>query len=305
MPMGSEQDDIIEAPAGTEPEIEETEEVETEQETEPVLGGDEEGQEGEGDEQPEAADLETIEYEGEQFAVPKKLKDAFLRQSDYTRKTQEVADERRQVETAREIIVAQHKALEEDREDLGKLASIDSQIEHYRKYTSAQWDQFHEQNPIEAQKLWRHYQSLKESRGEVAAALEKRATERRENAARETANRVRQALSELQRDIKGFGPETVNALTEYGVSQGYSRDELQRVVDSRQIKTLHKAMLYDKLMAKQTGAPRIQPNPSAKVKPLTQVSKGASRPATSSAPSDKDSDEEWLKKRMAQIQKRA
>jgi len=302
MPPGSEQEDIIEAPAGTEPAAGESDDTDIEQEGESLDGADEEL---EGDEQDESSGLEEIEYEGERYAVPAKLKEAFLRQSDYTRKTQVLGEDRRQVEAAREIIAAQHKALEEDREDLGKLASVDAQIKHYQQYTQAQWDQFHEQNPIEAQKLWRHYQSLKDSRGDVVAALEKRATERRETAARDFANRTAKAVSELQRDIKGFGPEVANAITEFGVSQGYTREELSSIADSRPIKILHKAMLYDQLMAKQQKGAARQSNPSATVKPLKQVSKGTSRPAASSAPSDKDSDEEWLKKRMAQVQKRA
>lgn len=38
-------------------------------------------------EQPDS-DVEDVDYEGKKYAVPKEIKDALLRQADYTRKTQ-------------------------------------------------------------------------------------------------------------------------------------------------------------------------------------------------------------------------
>ena len=43
------------------------------------------------------ADSEEVEHEGKTYRVPKALKDSFLRHSDYTRKTQELAQERQVV----------------------------------------------------------------------------------------------------------------------------------------------------------------------------------------------------------------
>jgi hypothetical protein len=44
------------------------------------------------------AELIDVEYEGETFKVPPKLKDALLRQADYTKKTMEVAETRKAIE---------------------------------------------------------------------------------------------------------------------------------------------------------------------------------------------------------------
>jgi hypothetical protein len=43
-------------------------------------------------------DSEEVDYEGEKYKLPKKLKDALLRQQDYTQKTQQVAEQRRAIE---------------------------------------------------------------------------------------------------------------------------------------------------------------------------------------------------------------
>lgn len=303
MAFASEQDSTLpDAPDTEASEAEENEDADTEQEAEGLLGEGEDEGEGES----EAADLEEIEFDGERYAVPAKLKSAFMMQSDYTRKTQEVADARKQIEGVQKNLVAYEKSLQEDAADRAKLASIDEQIARYAAYTPEQWQAVWEQNPADHDKHRWYFQSLKEQRGELNSKLENAARERSENAQRDHATRVAKAIGELQRDIKGWGPELANALTDYGMAQGYTRDELTDITDSRAIKVLHKARLYDQLIAKQKGAaPRIQPNPSATVKPLKQVSKGASRPAASAVPSDRDSDEDWLRKRNAQLRKQS
>ena len=43
-------------------------------------------------------DTEEVDWDGAKYRVPKPLKDALLRQADYTRKTQELAEQRRTVE---------------------------------------------------------------------------------------------------------------------------------------------------------------------------------------------------------------
>ena len=47
-------------------------------------------------------EAEEVDFEGKKYLVAKELKDALLRQSDYTRKTQEVAETRKQIEAERQ-----------------------------------------------------------------------------------------------------------------------------------------------------------------------------------------------------------
>jgi hypothetical protein len=52
-------------------------------------------------------DGEEVEWEGNQYRLPKGIKDALLRQADYTRKTQEVAETRREAEAAKVAVYQQ------------------------------------------------------------------------------------------------------------------------------------------------------------------------------------------------------
>src|ERR1700730_7367382 len=53
--------------------------------------------------QPTESDLAQLEWDGATYQVPVKLKDAFMRNEDYTRKTQELAEQRKSVDQLREI----------------------------------------------------------------------------------------------------------------------------------------------------------------------------------------------------------
>ena len=63
------------------------------------------------DSQPVESDDEEIEHDGAKYKVPKPPKEAFLRQADYTTKTQTLAEERRSFEAAQQQFAASIKAL--------------------------------------------------------------------------------------------------------------------------------------------------------------------------------------------------
>ena len=88
--MEDEQPDegFVEEEVEAEEEIEESTEQEVDQNTD-------EDSEEDSEEQPEAVeDLQIVEFEGKEYNIPPELKDAIMRQSDYTTKTQEIAEQR-------------------------------------------------------------------------------------------------------------------------------------------------------------------------------------------------------------------
>lgn len=282
-------------------------------ETLPTIGGEEvvETEEGgddpEGGAEGEAEDFEDIEIDGELYSVPKKLRGSFLMQSDYTRKTQEVADAKRNLEAREAEIKQQAEALQQDAEDRARGFWLEQQIAPYAKMTPADWSKFEDDDPVGAQKHWRYFQTLKDQRGEVATRIEKNARERAEKADADLHNRAQEAMRVVARDIKGWGPELARQLTEYGLAQGFTLAELQAMnTNARDIKLLHKSFERDQLVKKQEQAARRGPaaqQRAIQIKPLATVSRRQSRPAATAAPTDKDDDETWLKKRRAQLAK--
>ena len=76
-------------------------------------------------------ELDETEYEGKTYKVPKEIKDALLRQSDYTRKTQELAEIRKAAEFERQSIAAAKEADEAADELKSDLRTVDKALKSF------------------------------------------------------------------------------------------------------------------------------------------------------------------------------
>src|SRR5690348_3643336 len=81
-------------------------------------------------EQPQE-ELDTIEFDGKQYQVPKAIKPGYMMQADYTRKTQEVANQRRELEQAKERLTQQTHATQEEMTARAAAVVIDAQLQQY------------------------------------------------------------------------------------------------------------------------------------------------------------------------------
>src|SRR5690349_1139844 len=91
-----------------------------------------EGEEGEAA-QPEPDETEEVEHEGKKYKIPKPLKGALLMQADYTRKTQEVAEQRKQVEAERARFAEEQKLIAESISEFGKVQALNDALAQYDK----------------------------------------------------------------------------------------------------------------------------------------------------------------------------
>lgn len=181
-------------------------------------------------------DLEEVSHNGETFTIPRALKPALMMQADYTRKTQELAQQRRSWEAQR---AEQAEALSTNFAERARLVAIDDSLEHLE---TLDWQALEAADPHEAQALWAQYQALAQARGEVAAALEQQGWEEALEAQRDHAMRVQDGLEVLARDIDGWSPELAGKLVEFGQAElGFSLEEMSQAMDPRLIKLLHRA----------------------------------------------------------------
>lgn len=239
------------------------------------------------------SDDEEIDHEGEKYKVPKKLKDAFLRQADYTVKTQTLAEERRAFEAAQQQFVQRQQFQSQHIERIAEVKAIDHRLEQFSKLD---WNALTDADPVQAMKLDREMRALQATRGQHVAAI----TQAQEQAALQTSQATARSLQEaretLAREIQGYGtPELTKALSETAKGLGFKPEELANVNDPRAVKMLHKAYLYDKLVAEKKAT---TPNT---VKPITRVS-GAT--ATAEKNPSQMTDAEFAKWRQRQIAQR-
>lgn len=236
--------------------------------------------------QPEFVD---IEYEGKTYQVPPELKDALLRQSDYTKKTTEVAERQRMLEQ-KEL---QQRAFESERkfhdtvkDDIAQIQKIDYQIEQWKSV---------DVTGMSSEELWklsRKVEELKDERTKLSNAINSKWSGHQQQQQQLAQEAIAKAQEHVAKAIKGWGPDTQKAIRDYALNEGYTAPELDGLSDPRMVKTLWKAQQFDKLQAqkvdgKVTVAPTVKPgssNPMPQhVKDQFALKKQLNNPKASSA----------------------
>lgn len=249
-------------------------------------------------EAPEVDDSEEIDHEGEKYKLPKKLADEWkngrLRQQDYTVKTQDLAKQKTEFETAQQEFVARQQFQQQHIQAVAKVMAIDERLEQFQKLD---WNALTDADPVQALKLDRQMRELQQQRAQQVDGLQQSQAKLTFEQQQATARRQQEAREELSKDIPGFGTaEVQKQLLEVGKAAGYKQEELASVQDPRAVKLLHKAYLYDQLIAK-AKAPATT---SANITPITRVT-GASA-ATQKSIGDKAlSDAEYNRMRREYI----
>lgn len=201
-------------------------------------------------------DSEEIEFEGKAYKVPKELKGALLRQSDYTQKTQEVAEQRRAVEERAQALQVQERLMSQTLEQRVELHSLQKQIAQFEQID---WQSLADTDPVQATKLNIQYQQLQRQAGMKYQELQQAQAQNDQL----TANQRQQMLVQAQSDLKARIPEFNDPKTAEAVSQkikttareyGISPQELDAIIDPRYVHVLHDAMKWRSLQAEKPKA---------------------------------------------------
>lgn len=234
-----------------------------------------------------------------------KLKAAMLRQSDYTKKTTELAEARKAFEAERQSVqAADHQELSVR----ANMAAIDQQLTNYanvdwngwRMQARAQDAENFDNSATEAvNAAFQQYQLLKDAKVSASNYLGALQTERQSRAEQEAATRLEQAEAELARDIPGWGPELDDKLEvvmrdNFGIK---SVDLAKFDNPAAAVKVAHAAMQWLDHQAKQKKTQTIQ-----KQQAVTPAAKATRTSAPPGEPRDTDA---WMKWREKQVQNRA
>lgn len=240
-------------------------------------------------------DSEEVDYDGEKYKVPKKLKDAFLRQQDYTVKTQALAEQHRAFEAQQQQFEAARQFQSQYLDAVSEVRAIDRQLSQFQKLD---FNALADADPVQAMKLDKQMRELQQQRAQQVQSIEQAQARNQYETSQATARQLEEAKAQLAREIKGFGtPEVTKALSDVGREMGFKPEELAQVRDPRAIKLLHEAYLYRQLVAKQKPAAA-----SEAIKPITRVS-GASATNTKSLGDPGLSDAEYNRMRREYIRK--
>lgn len=197
--------------------------------------------------QTEDTGLAELDWEGEKFQVPVGLKDAFMRNEDYTRKTQDLAEQRRSIEQVQSIAqqgqMSQAFAASTAQEEQ-QLHVIDAYLQQAMK---VDWSQ------MNTEQMLRHkveIDTVREQRSALMESLNEKRTKFQEQFKAKLAELRSKSRELASKAIAGFTEKTEAEMRSFALSEGLTESEIDNVLlDPRSYKVIWKAMQFDRVQA--------------------------------------------------------
>ncbi len=208
-----------------------------------------------------------VKLDGEETEVTlDELRKGYSRYSDYTRKTQALAEERKSFQSEAEAIRMERAQYAE------LLPALKAQLE-VQSDAEPDWDNLYNEDPIEAARLERHWNK---SRQERVAKLQAINTEQ-QRIAEEMAREQQRALADIVQSERAKLTEVIpewkdestmqseaKELREWAINNGFSERDLSALVQASHVSILRKAMMFDK-GSKKVEKVKAQPRKVARI----------------------------------------
>lgn len=218
-------DEVIEEDQETEPDEELTEEVEedpTEEDSE------------EGEEQPELITEGMIEVDGETLSV-EEIKLGYLRQGDYTKKTQAVAEQRKAAEE-------QTKSYESTLSALLTAAGAD-----LSRFDNVNWEQAAVENPDQYKQAKAMYEQTQQTFNFIKSQADEHQQRVQDQQQAMVKEKATESLTVLKSTIPNWNNDLYYSIGEYAKDAlGVSSEEFNGITDHRSITAMYKAMQFDR-----------------------------------------------------------
>ena len=232
------------------------EEVETESETPEAEFTEQEEQEEVTKQESPSDKYYPIKLDGEDMEITlDEALQGYQRQSDYTKKTQALANERKQVETEKEALLRQRDHYKQTIDRLVSERQAQSPEE-------PDWDQLYESDPLQWMKQKEEFRSNKEK----SLELQQEQFRLHQEQQQEQQAQMQQFLTEQHDVLLSAIPEwkdpkvmakEKNEIRQYAQSIGYSTDDVAQIYDSRAVLALRAGMKATGLSGK--GASKLRP----------------------------------------------
>ena len=241
-----------------------------EEETEEEEEADEAEEESEEpDEEDEEELLYAVKIDGEEQEVTlDELMKGYSRQSDYTKKTQELSEGRKAIEQLYGQYNSEINAVQQERQQY--ISALSQVIEHsvagLDAYQNIDWETLKNEDPIdyltkkEEQSAMQNQVAYNmQQRDQVALAQKQQQAQRREHFRLSEQHRLVESLPEWS--DAGTRTQLTNDMREYAINNGFSEQELSGLIDHRYFLTLMKAQKYDALQKSGVKAKKVKNKP--------------------------------------------
>jgi hypothetical protein len=217
-------------------------------------------------EEQEQPQVFSVKIDGKEVDVTlDELQKGYSRTQDYTRKTQQIAEVRKQAD-------AELQAVRAERGQYAQLLSaLEAQVQQVAQ-PNIDWDRLYQEDPIE----WVRQREVMRDNQDRAAAIQSEKQRLTQLSQQEQAQFMQQKLQQEQESLLAAIPDWKDAkkaqaekalLVEFGQKIGFTPDELKSVVDHRAVLMLRKAALYDQMMSKRGNIKPVTNNGPRPAKP--------------------------------------
>ena len=191
---------------------------------------------------------QTFEVDGETLTADE-LKLGYLRQSDYTKKTQGVAEQRKALEAQSEQAEATVNAL---------LSAAGADLS---RFENVNWEQAAVDNPDQYKAAKAAFEQAQSTYNLIKSQAEQYQAQQQQQIDAAQKQAAADSLTVLKTNIPNWNNDLYYKIGEYAHGIGVTAEEFNQISDHRMITVLHKAMQFDQ--AKLVTAKK-QVKPSAK-----------------------------------------
>lgn len=198
----------------------------------------------------EELDTYTVKVDGKDVEVTQEeLLAGYSRQADYTRKSQVLSEQRQKAD-------AELAATQQERQRyLSQLEQFNTQADSkIDELAKTDWTRLKEEDPTEYMLKRDQYRELQDNKRMVEDEQKNlQLKSQQEHEAKWQEELVRQQEIMVQRLPEWVdpdkGPKLKQNIKSFAVKKGFSEQEVNSLIDARSVDVLHKAMLYENLLA--------------------------------------------------------
>ena len=188
----------------------------------------------------------------------------YQRESDYTKKTQDLGNQRRDIETQQDSLKKELEAVKNSRSQYEQ--QLTELTKHLNQDNNIDWETLYRENPADYIKLKADEDKRKEAL-QLTQLEQQRINEEKRKEQEKVYNnylvKERQILAEKMPVYadKEKGPQLLEKLTSFALEQGYTQKEISMMVDHRAVLLLADAYRYNQIKKSKLANKKVKITP--------------------------------------------
>ena len=213
--------------------------------------------------------LYTIKVDGKETDVTlEELQSGYLKQSDYTKKTSELAEQRK-------AVMLEAQAIQQERNQyaqaLGQMKTdAEKQLEEYK---ALDWNTLREQDPMLFMQRRDEQRELEKSIEDSNKEQQQLQLQNQQYHVQKFNHEVESGRQKLLTIMPDWNDKVSKSVREFGLGQGFSSEELSGITDARSMAVLRKAMMYDNIQKSEPAKKKVKADTPKYVKSGVSKSK--------------------------------